>query len=89
MAEGARANNMVLEACPLLFFTRACGVYGVQMCCKKGTGRLLDFYERGKHSLRGEDAALLFFDNILRADEGSGFSLLGRIAEIVRVKYMF
>lgn len=59
------------------------------MCCKKGTGRLLDFYEGGKAQFTGEEAALLFFDNILRADEGSGFSLLGRIAEIVRVKYMF
>lgn len=35
----------------------------------------LTFTNGGKHSL-GEDAALLFFDNTLRADEGSGFSLL-------------
>lgn len=75
---------------PVTFSLQGLVVFTVFRCVvRRVPADFLTFTNGGKHSLRGEEVALLFFDNILRADEGSGFSLLGRIAEIVRVKYMF
>lgn len=47
---GARANNLVLEACPLLFLYK--GLWCLRCSDVMGTDRLLDFHERGKHGLR-------------------------------------
>lgn len=84
---GLRANNMVLEACPVPFSLHGLVVFTVFRCDVRGLSTdFLTLTNGSKHSSRKKTQLSLFFDNNLRADEGSWLQSAGSIAEIVRVK---
>lgn len=73
---------------PVTFSLQGLVVFTVFRCVVRRVPADFLTFTKGESTVHGRGSSSLTFDNILRADEGFGFSLLGRIAEIVRVKYM-